>query len=172
MGTRTVVINSKTEISNCWSFRKCIRFVIITHLTKINHIGLSKCSKTRNSQSSETNQGFWEVFFQHLIGKKILIIADSTVFEIYKHWHFLSEQKYLILEHSSYVENFSLYIVNLSQLERHLVKRIPLPGWTVYVLHPTNRLDRDPDSDLHENRNNLILVTHSTCPPSFVRICP
>ena len=63
IGTRTVVINLKTEISNCWSFRKCIRFVIIAHLTKIHHIGLSKCSKTRNSQSSETNQGFWEFFF-------------------------------------------------------------------------------------------------------------
>ena len=30
----------------------------------------------------------------------------------------------------------------------------------------------DPDPDLHKKLNQFILVTHTTCPPNFVRIRP
>ena len=44
---------------------------------------------------------------------------------------------------------------NQVELERHAVKRIPPPGWTIYTLYPNDRLDLD--SDLNQNRIGLFL---------------
>ena len=57
------------------------------------------------------------------------------------------------------------------QLELHSVERITPPGWTVYILYPTDRPDLQ--LDLNENLTGLFWsTTQLTHPRSFVIICP
>ena len=44
---------------------------------------------------------------------------------------------------------------NIQKLERYPVERIPLPGWTVYILYSTDRLVLD--ADLNQNIIGLFL---------------
>ena len=55
---------------------------------------------------------------------------------------------------------------NKVELERHSGERIPRPGWTVYVLYPTERADLDPD--LNQNLIGLLLSSKQLIHQVFV----
>ena len=66
--------------------------------------------------------------------------------------------------------------VTLGETERHSVEHIPPPGWTVYILYPTDRSNLNPD--LNQNRivlflspNQLIQLVSSKSVHNVLKYC-
>jgi len=134
---------------------KCVVFIIAFPYVSCHYVVICASQYPSSSSSSSSSSVF---FFccSGLKGSKPWLISRSQLMiqtvrkSVQNCWRFDDTHAHRLRHMYAFIGRHTRRrkLKTKKRLELHSVKRIPLPGWTVYVLYPTDRPDLYPD--LHQ----------------------